>query len=379
MRVTFFGNFLNHHQIPFCNEMAKHLDDRFTFIATSKITDERLQLGYKDYSDTFGYSINAYESEKQNQKALALARESDVVIFGSAPERFLTPRLATDRLTFRYSERLFKRGTYRLMDPRVLAMSLEKHTRHRKKNLHLLCASAYAARDASLLFAYPDKMWKWGYFPQVYEYSLDERFKHSPEDTVKILWTGRFIDWKHPEYAIRLAKVLKIKNYDFSLIMIGDGMLKSKVEKLAHRIGLQDKIRFMGAMSTEDVRRHMMSSDIFLVTSDKQEGWGAVVNESMNSSCAVIVSDAVGAAHFMVKHNYNGLLFKSGDLSDLISKAEYLLINKNEIRRLGQNAYNTMISEWNAGVADQRLLKLTESILERKEAPFLHGPCSKAD
>lgn len=231
MRVTFFGNFLNHHQIPFCNEMAKHLDDRFTFIATSKITDERLQLGYKDYSDTFGYSINAYESEKQNQKALALARESDVVIFGSAPERFLTPRLATDRLTFRYSERLFKRGTYRLMDPRVLAMSLEKHTRHRKKNLHLLCASAYAARDASLLFAYPDKMWKWGYFPQVYEYSLDERFKHSPEDTVKILWTGRFIDWKHPEYAIRLAKVLKIKNYDFSLIMIGDGMLKSKVEK----------------------------------------------------------------------------------------------------------------------------------------------------
>ena len=46
MKVTFFSNFLNHHQLPFCLAMCKLTDNNFTFVATEKIPQERLDMGY---------------------------------------------------------------------------------------------------------------------------------------------------------------------------------------------------------------------------------------------------------------------------------------------------------------------------------------------
>ena len=39
MKIAFFSNFLNHHQLPFCQEMIKILNDDFIFIATEPILD----------------------------------------------------------------------------------------------------------------------------------------------------------------------------------------------------------------------------------------------------------------------------------------------------------------------------------------------------
>ena len=48
MKITFYSNFLNHHQLPFCQEMVRKLGEDFKFVATEKIPLERLQLGYED-------------------------------------------------------------------------------------------------------------------------------------------------------------------------------------------------------------------------------------------------------------------------------------------------------------------------------------------
>ena len=378
MKVTFFGNFLNPHVIPFCDEMERILKEDFKFVATSKISDERLALGFKDYNHSYNYSINSYESQEQLKEALNLLLISDVVIIGAVPEHFLTKRLKTNKLTFRYSERFFKRGYYRLLDPRMFLMSFSRHTKHRFKKLHLLCASAFAARDASLLFAYPDKMWRWGYFPEVLHYTLEDRFSTHLHDKIKILWTSRFIEWKHPEHAIEIAKKLKSKGFRFVMTMIGDGILRPSIEKYANALGLTGDVKFLGVVNPEEVRKHMLNSDIFLFTSDKQEGWGAVLNESMNSGCAVIASDEIGAVHSMIKHKHNGLVYKSGNIEELYRAVESLLLNPEHIKRIGTNAYNTIVSEWNAETAAQRFIKLVECIFEGKQVPFTSGPCSKA-
>lgn len=48
MRVSFYTNFLTHHQLPFCLEMYKKYGENFKFVSTVKINEERLSLGYKD-------------------------------------------------------------------------------------------------------------------------------------------------------------------------------------------------------------------------------------------------------------------------------------------------------------------------------------------
>ena len=106
MKVTFFSNFLNHHQLPFCLAMCKLTDNNFTFVATEKIPRERLDMGYADMNSAYPFVLRAYESEVAEQEAMKLALESDVIITGSAPEKYTVSRIEQHKLTFRYSERI---------------------------------------------------------------------------------------------------------------------------------------------------------------------------------------------------------------------------------------------------------------------------------
>ena len=376
IKVTFFSNFLLHHQTPFCEAMVRLLGKDFTFVATEQIPEERLQMGYKDLSHSASYAINAYESEENYQKALELGKNSDVVIIGSAPDVFIEERLKENKLTFRYYERFFKKGKWRIFDPRVLLAYYKLHVRYRKKNLHMLCASAYTAPDCRFISAYPNKTYKWGYFPPVTRYEdfekvLEGKKKHS------ILWVARLIPLKHPEAPIEVARQLKAAGYNFQLNIIGVGPLREKLEKLIKKYALEDEVCLLGAMSPEAVREYMEESEIFLFTSDKNEGWGAVLNESMNSGCAVVASDAIGSVPYLLNDGENGLTYKSGKVKDLYKKVKWLLDNPDKRKEMGEKAYQTLVETWNAETAAERLLALIEDIQKGEEIRFVSGPCSR--
>ena len=107
MKVTFYSNFLTHHQIPFCIEMQKRLGDDFKFVSTMKIFQWRLDMGFEDLDQKYDFVVRAYESEGMKQKAKDLAIESDVVIIGSTTDELIEERLKQDKLTFRYRARVF--------------------------------------------------------------------------------------------------------------------------------------------------------------------------------------------------------------------------------------------------------------------------------
>ena len=90
MRVTFYSNFLTHHQVPFCIEMQKRLGENFKFVSTMKIFQWRLDMGFKDLDAEYDFVVRAYESETERQKAKQLAIDSDVVIIGSTTLGYIT-------------------------------------------------------------------------------------------------------------------------------------------------------------------------------------------------------------------------------------------------------------------------------------------------
>ena len=374
MTLTFFSNFLIHHQTPFCEAMVKRLGDGFKFVATEPVPKERLDMGYGDLSRT-AYCVNAYENEEEYKKAMKLGEESDVVIIGAAPYTFIEKRLKENRFTLRYSERFFKQGRFRILDPRVFFSVYGRHTKYRKANLYMLCASAYTAPDCRFIGAYPNKTYKWGYFPPVKRYGdIDEVISRKKPNS--ILWCARFIKMKHPETAIYVAKKLKDDGIDFSLDMIGIGELEEKIKKETEKLGLADKVRLLGSMSPEKVREHMESTEIFLFTSDKGEGWGAVLNESMNSGCAVVANRAIGSVPYLLKDGENGMIY-GGKFDELYEKVKTLLENPEERRYIGAAAYRTLTDVWNAEAATGRLLSLIENLKNGEDTPFADGPCSK--
>lgn len=376
MNIVFISNFLTHHQLPFSLEMLKYKEHNYTFIATGPIEEEKLQLGYADLNHQYDFVLCAYENAENKSKALELCSSCDILITGSSPDYYFANRLKQKKLTFKYGERFFKEPfTFKNVFRRVASM-LKHVIPYQNKNHYLLCASAYMPNDCRLFGCFKNRMYRWGYFPEVKENNLDELIAKKQKN--KLLWVGRMIDWKHPEYAVRLAKYLKELNFNFELNMIGCGNLEADIAGMIKRENLTDCVHMLGSMAPEKVREHMEQAEIFLFTSDRREGWGAVLNESMNSGCAVVASSAIGAVPFLLEDGDNGLIYSDGDFNAFCQKVISLLENHQKAEDIGRNAYKTLSEQWNPKNAAERLVKLSESLSnERADDLFEHGVCSK--
>ena len=324
------------------------------------------------------FVIRAYENDEQMELALKLAKESDMVIFGACPQSFEDVRIAEGKPFFRYSERFFKKIKFKSA-LYVWWLFRKHHGGKRNKKALMLCASAFTPADAAKVGAYIGKCYRWGYFPEVKEYPdiekvIDAKKKNS------ILWVARMLELKHPEAPVLVAERLKEEGYEFTLNMIGTGEKFEYIQNLIKEKGLEENIKMLGSMSPDEVRRNMEEASVFLFTSNKQEGWGAVLNESMNSGCAVVASHAIGSVPFLLKDKENGLIYRSGDIEDLYNKVKYLLDNPEEAKRMGTEAYKTLAEQWNAKNAAERFMALANEVLKGNENPdlFDEGVCSKA-
>lgn len=378
MKVTVYSNFLNHHQLPFCEAMVSRLGEDFTFVASEPLPQDRRSLGYADANSTRGFVLRAYDDAMLMAEARRLAVESDIAIIGHAPPGVLEERMAQDGLTFRYAERLFKKGTYRRFVPTTRRKVIKGYAQYREKRFYVLCASAFTASDLSLCGFPADKCLRWGYFPEVGALGERRVGTASSGGTLRLLWVGRLLDWKHPMDAVRLVRRLKAEGVKFELDIIGTGPQERRIAGAIRGLGLGDRVRLLGSMAPEEVRLHMESADIFLFTSNRMEGWGAVLNEAMASECAVVASHAVGSVPYLLEHERNGLIYRSGDLDDLHYQVRRLVDDGMLRKSLAREARNAMTSTWNASIAAERFLRVAAALRDGGPSPYRDGPCSPA-
>ncbi len=381
MKVTFYSNFLTHHQLPFCLEMQKRLGDDFKFVSTVKIFQWRLDLGFEDLDNKYNFVVKAYENKEEYNKALKLAIESDVVIIGSTTDDLIKERLEQDKITFRYRARIFQflDGFFKtVFNKEKMKLFYDRHIKYRNnKNLYLLCANAYGVNDFNLFRLYQGKIYKWGYFPEINHYNIEELIKQKESNQkIEIIWVARFIKWKHPEIVIKLAKNLKKQGYQFEIKMLGTGELEDKIKNSIKKEKLEDVVKVVGKVPSNNVKDYMEKSNIFIFTSSRQEGWGVVVNEAMNTGCSVVANRRIGSIPFLIEHNKTGMAYNS--YKELEKYVKELITNKELRCRLSKNAYEFISTKWTSQVAVENLLKLFESIINNNEISIEDGPASKA-
>lgn len=372
MKIVFLSNYFNHHQKAFSDAVVSNSGIEYHFVETAQMSAERKQLGYGlQYKPP--YVINLDEA-----RAGGIIESADVIISGSAPIALTDSIIKSDKLLFRYAERPLKDGLEPL---KFLPRLIKWHKQNPfNKRIYMLCASAFTSADYKKFVLFRDKMYKWAYFPDLRRYeqpwTLFDRKKKN-----HILWCGRLIDWKHPELALDVANKLKENGYSFMLSYVGIGDMEGELRALIDKYRLSDCVQMLGSMPPEQVREHMERAGIYLFTSDRKEGWGAVLNEAMNSGCAVVASHLIGSVPFLLKNGENGLIYKSGDADMLYEKVRYLLDHPDEQTRLGMSAYHTITDEWNAEVAAERFVELAQRVLAGDKSPEIYGsgPCSKAD
>lgn len=376
LKVVFISNFFNHHQKFLSDEFYRLLGDGYKFIATTRMGNGRKALGWKEYD--MDYIVYSYKSEEEYQRSMKLIDEADAVIIGSAPVKMIRNRVKASKLIFRYSERFLRNG-----------LELKKYpfrfVRYHywypiNKPIYLLGSSAYTSADYLKFGLFKNKAFKWAYFTEAKKYGNVKKLIEY-KDKNEIVWCGRFLELKHLDDVITAVARLVKEGYNCKLKVIGGGSEKAKAEyeEIAFNICNKQFINFLGTVSSDEVRNHMEKSGIFVFSSDFREGWGAVLNEGMNSACAVISSHAAGSTPFLVDDGQNGMVYESENIDDLYKKIKYLLDNKDEQDRLGENAYKTISELWSPENAAERFINLSQAIISGGDLNlYKDGPCSKS-
>ncbi|MCF0193821.1 MAG: glycosyltransferase [Bacteroidaceae bacterium] len=378
MTIVFVSVILNVHQVGVADELFRLCGGNYWFVETDAPNADDGKGGTTDFSSR-PYLIRAHHSPSERERALRIIREADVMVYGAAPIAYLRERLTTAKLTFVNSERWLKRGLINFLSPRLLRFLWFYHSHCHGKPVYALCSSAYAAADFRLMLAFRQRCFKWGYFTQCEPLDIVHILDSKRNDScIRILWCGRFIGWKHPETMIALAERLRHDGIPFVINMIGSGELSSRIQQQIESNLLENHVRLLGSVSNDEVLRLMRSHHIACFTSDRREGWGAVLGEAMSNGCCPVSSVATGATPYLIRDGVNGLSFDLNRRDDLHSQVLRLIRHPEERERMTIEAFRTMRDVWSPAAAASRFHRLCVSLLDGTEPPIAEGPASLA-
>lgn len=172
-----------------------------------------------------------------------------------------------------------------------------------------------------------------------------------------IIYVGSLIRRKHPAALIPAANVA-FQNENFRITYVGDGGERSKIDGLAKRYGITDKIVMKGQLNRDDIIKEYDSADVFVMISEN-EAFGLVYLEAMSRGCIVIASKNEGMDG-IIKDGENGFLCKAGDekeLSKLLSSIRDT--SPEELSRISDNARMTASGMTDYNMAAQYLEYIT--------------------
>lgn len=371
MKIVFVAGFLNNHVLPICEEFLRY--NEFTFISTQDWKD-----GKNENKAPLEREFVLHDFVREERPlCIQIVKEADIAIFGGNSDFYLNIRKKLKKLSYIYCENLFKRGRYRIVYPPLLIYLYKKFCT-KNENLKVLCASSHLPEDLMLLRFPRQQCFKFGYFPKIQKNDLTYLLRSKSITNggiLKLLYVGRLLKWKCVNNVIECAHLLKQNGIKFELNIIGDGPEKQFLEYLKDKYNLEETI-FHGLLPNNVVADFMRMSDILYLSSNKYEGWGAVVNEALGNACVVIASSFCGSTNYLINDNENGYITQTNSPKALYDKTLKYFNQKNK-RALHINAYNSIWDLWNEKTATQRLIEISKGILNNYSVKILNGPLSQ--
>jgi len=137
---------------------------------------------------------------------------------------------------------------------------------------------------------------------------------------------------KSPLDFVRIAKIVSDEISEARFLLVGDGILRSKIEKMRERLKIEDKILLVGWR--RDIPEIMSCSTILILTS-LWEGLPRVLPQAMASGIPVIATGVDGTPE-AIQDGVNGFLLPPGDIDGMAEKIIYLIRHPEKAREMGE-------------------------------------------
>ena len=385
-------NVVSPHQMPLAKEIARLVDEEnFRYVYADKSDEDHKELKWVGEAPQWCIHTSGKSAEEWLEN-------TDVLLSGLREFDLFERRAKRGLKNLYMTERWFKPpiGMLRLLHPRYfcyarrLCRMMENGVViglpigiHAAKDMARLCGLMHG--DLRCLFCAPeleferkpggrifshvehvdhkveekkyclDKMRMWGYFVEKSElrhadpHAQTPSLPHSPTPTLspsptpRVLWVGRLLKLKRVDTIIRAVGELSTcstcsTRLNISLDIYGTGPEEKRLKKMAAKYG--DAIKFHPPVPIGEVRKLMREHDVYVLSSNGYEGWGAVVSEALEEGMKVVGTFEAGASATMLPKE---CLFRAGDWRLL----SHLLLN---------GAHQSDIGNWTVRTAAETLI-----------------------
>jgi L-malate glycosyltransferase len=177
-----------------------------------------------------------------------------------------------------------------------------------------------------------------------------------PIDAFVIGTVAVFTNQKRLDRWLAICREL-IKIHNTYFVIVGDGVLRSKIEFSATDLVGLSRLRFTGLSAVPE--QWMACMDVFLMTSD-YEGLPVALLEAMGIGC-VPVATAVGGVPSVIEDGKNGFLFAPEDESSAVDTIRMLAEDLEMLKKISQESMSTVSS----GFGISRMTEAVELVYQR--------------
>lgn len=167
---------------------------------------------------------------------------------------------------------------------------------------------------------------------------------------------GRLCEQKGQMLLLAAAREMAARDFDFELVLAGDGEMRPEIEALIAAYGLGGRVRITGWVSGEQVRSLLLSARALMLPSFA-EGLPVVVMEAMSLERPVVTTSIAGIPE-LVRHGEEGWLIPAGDCGALVRAwTELLQAPPARLREMGRKARERVERRHSTAEAARRLLQ----------------------
>lgn len=150
----------------------------------------------------------------------------------------------------------------------------------------------------------------------------------TPSDTLvrnsnELLFVGRLVEQKGLQYLILAMPEILRRHPQTMLVIAGDGPEKENYQRLTITSGVNENIRFLGALENTALSELYGRAAMF-VSPSLAEGFGLTLVEAAGCECPVVTTDLPAILDIVID-GMTGLICRQRDRADLAAKVCFLL------------------------------------------------------
>lgn len=188
-----------------------------------------------------------------------------------------------------------------------------------------------------------------------------------PPGAVVIMMAGVMHRQKGMHFGLNAFTELAARHPDAVLLMAGEGPERPRLEGMAARVGLLEKVRFCGQLPNERMPYFYNAADIYLNPTTRAEGFGIVNAEAMACALPCVISKTGGTAS-TIDDRESGFFTTPGNTASIVGPLARLISDSRLREEFGRAGRAKAVKMFDKQVVVDRYIGASERLLAARSA-----------